>query len=113
MMKFGALIVVGLALIAATPAQAENWKKNFCGNQDYIPAGGKYPHLHCGSDFYTYSASSSKHVNMAQGDKVDCAKVRSTIDTIKALDPNTAGKADMQASTVSVGQAYCKKKDGN
>jgi hypothetical protein len=105
--KFGWL-TLGALLFAVTPAHAENWKKNYCGNQDYIPAGNKYPHLHCGTSFYTYSKLSSSHVNMVNGDQVLCAKVNSTIAEIQNLPDVIAGKQAMLTSVQSVKDTYCK-----
>jgi len=106
-MKKLSVAIMGLCLIASSPAFATNWKKEYCGNQDYIPAGHKYPHLHCGKDFYTYSKSSSNHTNMVNGDQVFCGKVATTLENIIALPPPTDGKAAMQASVQSVSDDHC------
>ena len=108
-MKKLAALTLSTLVLAASPAYAVDWKKQYCGGQEYIPSGSKYPHLHCGKDFYTYSKTSSNHANMVNGDQANCGIVRSTIDNIKALPDSTAGKTDMLNSVLSMARDYCKK----
>ena len=45
-----ALCLLSFILIKAVEA---NYKKDYCGNQDYVLRSDKLPHLHC--DFFTLS----------------------------------------------------------
>ena len=72
MIAFGALMVMALG---SQTAQAASLKKDYCSNQEFYTNtgaddGSRYPHLHCGKNFLTYSASSSKHYNFVVGDSL-------------------------------------------
>ena len=65
-------LVVAVVVILALAAEAINFKKDYCHNQDYVGnPGSRYPHLHCGKSFLTLSRSKSQHDNL-QG---RCSKV--------------------------------------
>ncbi len=69
-MKIFVTIVAFTSLLLI--AEAVNFKKDYCGNQEYVGnAGGRYPHMHCGKSFLTFSQSKSNHNNL-QG---RCTKV--------------------------------------
>ncbi|HLO03749.1 MAG TPA: hypothetical protein VK191_11630, partial [Symbiobacteriaceae bacterium] len=40
------------------------------GGDVFVPSNNKYPHIHIGNDFVTYSKSSSNHIYLIQGDQV-------------------------------------------
>jgi|TARA_R110000782_G_scaffold34554_2_gene82538 hypothetical protein len=87
MIALGALFVFALG----TQSAQANLKKDYCSNQEYytnagVNDGSKYPHLHCGKTFLTYSASSGKHYNFVVGD---------------ALKTGTAGSACSKADEQS------------
>lgn len=97
-----AVLVAGAFLMAASkPAFAVNYKKAYCGGQDYVGnAGGKYPHLHCGKDFFTLSRSKSDHINF--NDKPNCNKVDETL-----ADPDrNYGSANDKAAITTALTAY-------
>ena len=73
-----------VALLAFTSllivAEAVNFKKTYCGNQEYIGnPGHKYPHLHCGKSFLTLSRNKCSHNNL-QG---RCNKVNEILGNIQ------------------------------
>lgn len=80
-------ILFGLLFLAGI-ANAENWKKNFCGNKTYVGQGGKYPHLHCDSKFLTYSKSGSDHINFAKGDNANCSQLNNAKDNLNNRGSN-------------------------
>ena len=85
------LIVLGLAiLVLGVLTEAVNYKSDYCGNQEYVGNdGGRYPHLHCGSNFLTFSRGKKKHDNL-QG---KCDKVLEIIDYVESneyINENTA-----------------------
>ena len=72
-----ALCLLSFILINAVEA---NYKKDYCGNQEFLP-GTKYPHLHCGKDFFTLSYSGgNKHVNFIGSKGVQCSNVKKVLD---------------------------------
>jgi len=105
-LQFCALAVVGLTQMAAV--HAENYKKDYCGNKEFVTLESKYPHLHCDKDFFVYSASKKDHKDLGRGDKASCERTRATIDTIKALSDVTTGKAEMLAATLAFARVNCK-----
>jgi hypothetical protein len=111
-MAFKSLQLCALAIVGFTQlpaAQADNYKKDYCGNETYVTAGAKYPHLHCDKDFLVYSADKSNHKDLGRGDTAFCERTRATIDTIKALPDVTVGKPQMLASTLAFARVHCKK----
>jgi len=40
------------------------------GNDVYVPAGNRYPHIHIGNGFVVYSKSKNNHTYLVQGDNV-------------------------------------------
>ena len=66
------LASTALLLLVAISASAGSFKKDYCENQEYFnksgkDVGSKYPHLHCGKDFVTYSKSKKNHINFLKG----------------------------------------------
>jgi hypothetical protein len=89
MIAFGALFLIA---VGTQSAQA-NLKKDYCSNQTYYTDSGaddgsKYPHLHCGKSFLTYSANSSKHYNFVVGDSLKTGTAGSAC--YKAVDQSAA-----------------------
>lgn len=108
--KLAALALLSAALFAPASAHADDYKKNYCGNQEYVAGGSKYPHLHCDKGFFVYSATSSKHTDMAQGDRQYCANTRAVIDEIKSLGPTKIiGYTEVLNATLTFARQYCKK----
>jgi hypothetical protein len=65
-MAKGIALIVGVVIPLV--ALAANYKKDYCAGSEYLGnAGGKYPHLHCGKDFLTFSTGPSKHSNLNEG----------------------------------------------
>jgi hypothetical protein len=58
------MAIVAVSLVLPTGAAAVNYKKDYCGNQEYVGnTGKKYAHLHCGKSFFTLSKTKSNHTN--------------------------------------------------
>lgn len=86
---------------APTPAFAVNYKTAYCGGNDYVGnVGGKYPHLHCGKDFFTLSRSKSDHINF--NDKPNCNKV----DEVLGDPDRNYGSANDKAAITNALTAY-------
>jgi len=65
-----------LLLVLAVSASAGSFKKDYCDNQEYFnrsgnDVGSKYPHLHCGKKFVTYSKSKRNHINFLKSAKLN------------------------------------------
>lgn len=57
-----------VALLVPLAVWAKGYKADYCGGSEYLGnAGTKYPHLHCGKDFFTFSRGASKHANLQEG----------------------------------------------
>jgi len=96
-------IVLILALLVTLPtaAFALNYKKDYCGNQDYVGnTGAKYPHMHCGKSFFTLSRSGNDHINF--NGRPNCNKV----DEVLADSQNQYGSATNPAAITTALQAY-------
>ncbi len=66
------LLVITVLASLLLLANAVNYKKEFCGNQEYVGnPGSKYPHLHCGKGHLTVSRTHKQHYNV-QG---NCKKI--------------------------------------
>lgn len=87
--------------------QALNPKKDYCKNQEFVP-DTKYPHLHCGKGFLTYSVSGSNHDNLIDGDEIYCSRVTNVLDKIAAL-PNSQRKTEMRDIVTEVKSDWCVK----
>ena len=94
------LIVLSLAiLVLGVLAKPVNYKKDYCGNQDYVGNNGnKYPHLHCDKSFLTLSRSSTKHDKL-QG---RCNKVLEILNDWE----NYYGRANDPAAITNVLRKY-------
>ena len=87
-MKTFLIILVVVILFALTEA---NFKKDYCGNQDYLGNNGnKYPHLHCGKDFFTFSKGKKNHNNLYGPRGAACDKVQEILNDSNALYGNAA-----------------------
>ena len=78
-MKFTIVALFLFSAIFVDMAKAY-YKKEFCGNKDFVPRGGQsiYPHLHCGTNFLDLSYKKQKkieHAKFAPGNKINCNKV--------------------------------------
>ncbi len=99
-----AIMVLGLSL-ASMPAMAKknNYKKDYCSSQDYVGnSSNKYPHLHCGRGFYTYSKGkdSSQHANMVSSGQAMCG-IAGTVQTqIHDLDAKTVADKDAMVTSI-------------
>jgi hypothetical protein len=95
--------ILAIAVIAILPvtALAVDYKKTYCGKQDYVGnTGAKYAHLHCGKSFFTLSRGKKDHINF--NGRGNCNKV----DEVLADKDNQYGTAaDMQAITTAL-EAY-------
>ena len=98
MAKF--LIVLSLViLVLAILTEAVNFKKDYCGNQDYVGNNGnKYPHLHCGKSFLTLSRSRKRHNNLQRR----CNKVLEILNNWKYY----YGRAKQPCAITTVLQNY-------
>ncbi|CDG81653.1 hypothetical protein [Janthinobacterium agaricidamnosum] len=105
------ILACAILSLSFTPAAyADDYKKSYCSNQEYVTQGSKYPHLHCAKDFYVYSESSSNHKYMAQGSEIYCERTRAAIDDVKARGPNgVIGYQQVLDSLLSFARVYCKK----
>lgn len=104
--------VLGLVgvLCFSNVAFAEDYKKLYCGNSEYVADGSKYPHLHCSKDFYVYSETSSKHKDMARGSTIYCENTRAVIDDVKARGASgVPGYQRVLDSLLAFARANCKK----
>ena len=75
-MEVKLLLLIIFLFIGATSG---NYKNKYCQNKEFIPLHNKYPHLHCGRDFLTYS-SAHKHDNFVGPHGVECKKVQKVLD---------------------------------
>ena len=72
-----ALCLLSFILINAVEA---NYKKDYCGNKEYVIRGDRYPHLHCGKNFFTLSYSGgNKHVNFIGKKGVMCNNINKVL----------------------------------
>ena len=103
------LVLCIVSLLLPTAALAGNYKKAYCGNKEYLGnPGKKYPHLHCGKDFLTFSESAKKHLNLHDV-KAGCKRAANVISD---KDINAKTTEDPQAITKAVKafmDAECKK----
>ena len=74
--KMKPLIVLFLIHVEATNA---NYMKKYCGNSIYIPHGNRYPHLHCGKDFFTLSVKKKVKEPFVTAHGVDCKRVKKVL----------------------------------
>ena len=89
-----ALCLLSFILINAVEA---NYKKDYCGNQEFVP-GTKYPHLHCGKNFFTLSYSGgNKHVNFVGKKGVMCSNVNKVLGSPCEYDNFDTFPAILQA----------------
>ena len=80
-MKLPLIALCLLSFILINAVEATNYKKKYCGNEEFVP-GVKYPHLHCGKDFFTLSYSGgNKHVNFVDGNGAQCKKIDKVLDS--------------------------------
>ena len=70
-----ALCLLSFILINAVEA---NYKKDYCGNKEYVLRGDRYPHLHCGKGFFTLSYKRGQHVNFVDNGVV-CSRVNKVL----------------------------------
>jgi hypothetical protein len=73
---FGAALVPGIAWA--------DYKKDYCGGVEYVGQddGNKYPHLHCGKNFLTFSYAANSYKNLAQNSIVANKKCNATDDLL-------------------------------
>lgn len=90
-----------LLLLAAASLAEANWKKQYCGDNAYLPIGTKgYPHLHCHKNFMVYSVSKKNKVYMTDGGDVYCARI-----DMRRQDVNT--HADIVTALNSLWGDHC------
>lgn len=107
--RMAILIAAGLC-ISSGAARADDYKKTYCSNNEYVAGGSKYPHLHCDKSFLVYSTASNKHTDLARGDAQYCESTRKVIDDIKAAGPTRiTGYTDVLNDTLAFARVYCKK----
>lgn len=83
-----------------------NFKKTFCGNQEYLGnAGSKRPHLHCGEKFIAYKKASGDHLNIAE--QGTCSRTDLVFDDIKANKNAFADYQEIYNALVSFHQSGC------
>lgn len=88
------------SMVFATPAFA-NYKKDYCGNQDYVGnTGARYAHLHCGKNFFTLSKTRTNHTNF--NGRGNCNKV----DEVLADKNDYYGTAANMAAITTALEAY-------
>lgn len=98
------MATVVMAVTMSTAAFA-NYKKDYCGNQDYVGnTGARYAHLHCGKSFFTLSKTSTSHINF--NGRGNCNKVNDVL----ADKQNYYGTAANMAAITTALEAY--KTDG-
>ncbi len=102
MIRFARVALSALVLVAVPAlAQATDYKKVYCGKKEYVGnPSNKYPHLHCGSNFYTYSKGSNDHLNMVGKKGPQCGTARNAQEQIHDLDASTV--QDKPAMVTSV-----------
>jgi hypothetical protein len=77
MLKRTTVVLLVLSVFLPVTAKAVNYKKDYCGNADYVGnTGAKYPHLHCGKSFFTLSKSTG-HINF--NGRGNCNKVEEVL----------------------------------
>ena len=54
-------IVLALVLLSVIITTAANYRKTYCNNNEYVLRGDRYPHLHCGSNFFVLSRGQNDH----------------------------------------------------
>jgi hypothetical protein len=95
------ILIASLIAILPTGAFATNYKKDFCGNKDYVGnTGSRYPHMHCGKSFMTLSRSSNDHINF--NGRPNCNKVNEVLDDKQ----NQYGNASDPAAITAVLDSY-------
>ena len=75
------LIVLALVLLSVIITTATNYRKTYCNNNEYILRGDRYPHLHCGSNYFVLSRGQNDHkyfVNKKTG-KALCKNVEEVL----------------------------------
>jgi hypothetical protein len=100
------LTAAALSLFVLIPSVSyADLKSTYCGGKEYLGnPGNKYPHLHCGKDFITYSKKSDNHAEIMRGSQPSCERLRSTLDVEQ-------GDGELRTALKKVGQDFCKKKD--
>uniref|UniRef100_A0A1X7U4W5 Uncharacterized protein n=1 Tax=Amphimedon queenslandica TaxID=400682 RepID=A0A1X7U4W5_AMPQE len=77
-MKLPLIALCLLSFILINAAEA-NYRKDYCGNQEFVPCT-KYPHLHCGKRFFTLSYNGGKkHVNFIGKKGAMCSNVKKVL----------------------------------
>ena len=75
-MELKLLLLIIFLFIGATSG---NYMKEYCHNKEFIP-DIKYPHLHCGPGFLTYSSGPNKHDGFVDSHGVKCSTVQKVLD---------------------------------
>ena len=75
-MKITPVLLLVVTLVYCTEAKRSDYKKEYCGKQEFVGnARNKYPHLHCGSSFFTLSWNRG-HDNMVDSRGPNCKKAK-------------------------------------
>lgn len=83
-----------------------NFKKTYCGNQEFLGNGAsKRPHLHCGETFIAYKKASGDHLNITEFGT--CSRTDVVFDDIKANKNAFADYQGIYNALVSFHQAGC------
>ena len=71
------LILLALVLLSVIIITAANYRMKYCYKKEYIPRGDRYPHLHCGSNFFVLSRGKHNHTDFVikETGKALCDKV--------------------------------------
>ena len=95
-----------ISFAADTDITKINFKKMFCGNQEYLGnSGAKRPHMHCGTSFISYKKANGDHSNITENG--DCTRTNAVFDNVKT---NKTAFADYKAiydALVAFHQAGC------
>ena len=84
--------------------EAVNIKKTYCGNNEFLGnRPNKYPHLHCGKNFITFSRGRFKHDNL-QG---RCNKVQQILANKDRLYGNAASPGEITSALQNYLNAGC------
>lgn len=104
-MRVLSMLIILLIMALSTEAFALDYKKTYCGNQEYVGnSGARYAHLHCGKSFFTLSRAKTDKVNF--NGRPNCNKV----DEVLADKQNQYGSANDPQAITNALDAY--KADG-
>ena len=74
-MKF-ILALAALSLLVIAVEAKLNFKKDYCGNKEYVGIGKRgHAHLHCGDNWMVFTSGGGKHKDLVKKNDVRCSAI--------------------------------------